>query len=368
MIKFAQTIGSRPDLVPIEYIEVLSRLQDQVPPRPFPVVRRVLEHEYGDPSRIFAELDERPIAAASWAQVHRARLHDGRQVAVKIQYPGIRSVVDTDMSTIGLLLNILSRTERGLSFTPIIDELGEYIPMELDFLHEADNAERIGANFAGQPNVVVPEVMREHSTRKVLVSQYIDGIKISDLASLQRAGIDPQSVAQLLTETYCQQMLVHGLFNADPHPGNFLVLPGPKLVLLDFGLCRMLSEEFRRNYIRLTRAMLLHDPQEIIDSFHGLGVRTRTSDPAPLLLLREAFVDVAPPGKAYADADLVADVNIRLARMLRSNPLVEYPREVVLILKTVGLLSGVGRALDSRVDWIGTALRYVDSDMLPTAR
>ncbi len=366
MIKLAQTIGSRPDLVPIEYVEVLSLLQDQAPPRPYSTIRRVLEREYGRPEEVFSEFDEKPVAAASWAQVHRARLKDGRQVAVKVQYPGIGQVVETDLRTLRLLLAILARTERGLTFAPIIEELSQYIPLELDFLHEAENAEQIAANFQHQPQVVVPEVMRGYSTRRVLVSEFIEGIKISDVSALAKAGIDPQAVAQLLTETYCQQMLVHGLFNADPHPGNFLVLPGPRLVLLDFGLCRYLTEAFRRDYIRLTRALLLQDHKEIISAFHGLGVRTRTEDPRPLLLMREAFVDVAPPGQAYADAELVASAHIKLARVLRSNPLVEYPREVVLILKTVGLLSGVGRALDSKVDWIGAALQYTDSVTLPS--
>jgi len=360
MIKLAQGIGSRPDLVPIEYVEVLSRLQDQVPPRPFRVIRRVIEDELGRTEKVFMELQEEPLAAASWAQVHKARLKDGRWVAVKVQYPGVSELLDIDLHSIRFLLGLLEKLERGLTFAPIIDELAEYMPLELDFLHEAENANRIAADFERNERVVVPRVIWELSTRRVLVLEYIEGARIGDVAALKRDGIDQQALAQLLTETYCEQMLVHGLFNADPHPGNFLVQPGPKLVLLDFGLCRSLSEAFRKDYVRLTRAMLLQNPVEIVAAFGRLGVKTRTADPASLLLMREAFVEVTRPGKAYADADLVVDAQIKLARAFRSNPLVQFPRELVLIMRAVGLLSGIGKLLESEVDWIGTTLRYID--------
>jgi len=362
MIKLAQVIGSRPDLVPDEYVQVLSRLQDRVPPRPYSVVRQVLERELGRPEEVFTEFEPEPVAAASWAQVHRARLHDGRRVAVKVQYPDMEGVVRVDLATLRLLLSILNRLERGLDFMPIVEELQEFIPQELDFLREAENAQAMARVFADWPNVVVPAVVRECTTRRVLVLEYVDGVKVSDVAAMQRLGIDPQQVAQLLLEVYCQQILVHGFFNADPHPGNFLVQPGPRLVLLDFGLCRRLPPEFHRGYLRLTRAMLTGQPDELVQAFTDLGFRTQRWDPDLLVAFRESFLARARPGYAYADGSLVAAADARLLRLFRQNPLVGYPREVVLIMRAVGLLSGLGRSLDSRADWIGLTLRYLPAE------
>jgi predicted unusual protein kinase regulating ubiquinone biosynthesis (AarF/ABC1/UbiB family) len=140
-------------------------------------------------------------------------------------------------------------------------------------------------------------------------------------------------------------------------------------VLLDFGLCRRLSEEFRRTYVRLTRAMLLNQPQEVMDAFAALGMRTEQPDPQLFLVFRDSFLSGVKPGRAYADLELVVEGNMRLMRALRHNPLVEYPRELVLIMRALGLLSGVGRLLDSRVDWISLVLRVLDEtkdDAIPT--
>ncbi len=369
MIKLGQIIGSRPDLVPEEYIQVLSRLQDQVPPRPYAVVRRALERELGRPDEVFAEFERQPIAAASWAQVHRARLRDGRQVAVKVQYPGVEELARLDTAVISHLLRLLNRLERGLNLMPIAEELAQYIPLELDFRNEARNAETMAALFDGWPEVIVPRVVWEYTTRRLLVLEFVEGLKISDTAALAQAGIDPQEVARLLLEVYTRQIFVHGFFNADPHPGNFLVQPGPRLVLLDFGLCRRLPEEFRRTYVRLTRAMLLNQPQEVMDAFAALGMRTEQPDPQLFLVFRDSFLSGVKPGHAYADLELVVEGNMRLMRALRHNPLVEYPRELVLIMRALGLLSGVGRLLDSRVDWISLVLRILDEtkdDAIPT--
>lgn len=360
LIKLGQVIGSRPDLVPEEYIAVLSRLQDKVPPRPMEVIKGALRRELKAPEAFFAHLEGEPIAAASWAQVHKGQLRDGRVVAVKVQYPGIEEIVRTDLRNVGFLLRLLNRLERGLDFSPILAEMNEYIPLELDFINEGRNAELIARNFDGRDDVIVPKILWEYTTRRVLTMEYLEGIKISDVSGLRAAGIDPQAVAQLLTETYCEQMYIHGMFNADPHPGNFFVLPGPKLVLLDFGLCRQLSPTFRRNFARLTVALLTGDPQELLVAFSDLGFKTRIADPKPFLLMREWFVEIWSPGRAYLDPERAVEANVRLARVLRNNPLAEYPRELVLIMRASGLLSGLGRILDSRVDRISTTLRYAE--------
>jgi predicted unusual protein kinase regulating ubiquinone biosynthesis (AarF/ABC1/UbiB family) len=386
LIKFGQIVGSRPDLIPDEYIEVLSRLQDRVPPRPFEVIKRRIERQLERPlGDVFAEFEEEPIAAASLAQVHRARLKrpashsgrqqkggrkkeegdgrwDGRDVAVKVQYPGIQSIVENDLRNIRFLLRVLSLFERNLDFTPIIEEMSHNIPLELDFVNEGHNAEMIAKNFSEREDIGVPRIVWEYSTRRVLVMEYLGGVKITDLAGLEREGIDSQAVAQLVIDAYCEQLYLHGMFHADPHPGNLFVQPGPKLIMLDFGLCRQLDDKFRLGYARLVNAMLTWSVADMVQAFLDLGVKVKNpGDTAVYLELGRGFTETGQEGRAYADRDLVAEANQRMSRAIRANPITDIPREFLLIGRVVGLLSGLGKHLDSRVDMFETIVPYTSA-------
>jgi predicted unusual protein kinase regulating ubiquinone biosynthesis (AarF/ABC1/UbiB family) len=377
LIKLGQIIGSRPDLVPDEYVGVLSRLQDAVPPRPFGVIRRVIETELERPlGDIFDGFEETPIASASLAQVHRARLKpsasapEGRVVAVKVQYPGIEEIVENDLQNVRLLLRILARFERNLDFKPIIEELSHNAPQELDFINEGHNAELIARNFGQTParpgaqraDVVVPEILWEYSTRRVLTMEFMEGIKITDVEALHREGIDTQAVAQLVTDVYCEQLFLHGMFHADPHPGNLLVQPGPTLVMLDFGLCRQYDDTFRLRYARMTNAMLRWDLPALVEAYKELGIKVKNpKDPAVYIEMGRAFMETSRPGTAYADADLVAESNLRFEKAVRANPVTDIPRELLLIMRVTGLLSGLGKHLDSRVDVTKTLLPYTQA-------
>ncbi|MCH7483677.1 MAG: AarF/ABC1/UbiB kinase family protein [Chloroflexi bacterium] len=369
LIKLGQIIGSRPDLIPDEYIDVLSRLHDTVPPRSFNVIRRVIERELERPlADLFDDFEEAPIAAASLAQVHRARLKPsasapaGRVVAVKVQYPGIEEIVDNDLQNVRLLLRILARFEGNLDFTPIIEELSHNAPQELDFINEGHNAEAIAKNFAGRENVVVPEIIWEYSTRRVLTMEFMEGIKITDVESLRRDGIEPQAVAQLVTDVYCEQLYLHGMFHADPHPGNLLVQPGPTLVMLDFGLCRQYDDTFRLRYAKMTNAMLRWDLPALVEAYKELGIKVKNpDDPAVYIELGRAFMETSRPGEAYADPDLVAESNQRFEKAVRANPVTDIPRELLLIMRVTGLLSGLGKHLESSVDVTQTLLPYTEA-------
>ncbi|TMB98455.1 MAG: AarF/ABC1/UbiB kinase family protein [Chloroflexi bacterium] len=387
LIKFGQLVGSRPDLIPDEYIDILSRLQDQVPSRPYGVIKRAVERELKRPlADVFSHFEREPIAAASLAQVHKATLRDrtstrsirtapgaalgerfwdGRSVAVKVQYPGIEEIVDNDLRNIRVLLRILAVFERNLDFTPLIEEISNNVPQELDFVNEGHNAEMIAANFAEKPDILVPKIIWEYSTRRVLTMEYLDGIKITDLASMEHAGIDRQAVAQLVVDAYCDQLYIHGMFHADPHPGNLFVLPadtedgGPRLIMLDFGLCRKLDDKFRLGYARLVNAMLTFNLPGIVKAFQELGLKVKNpGDPKTYLELGRSLTDTAQPGRAYADPDLVAEANKRLNRAIKANPITDIPREFLLIGRAMGLLSGLGKHLDSRVDVTATILPY----------
>jgi predicted unusual protein kinase regulating ubiquinone biosynthesis (AarF/ABC1/UbiB family) len=369
LIKSCQFIGTRADILPKQYVEVLSQLHDRVPARSAAEIVGVLERELGRPcNQVFAEFDQRPLASASLAQVHRARLHDGREVAVKVQYPEIARLVEIDLKNLSFFVGILARIERNFDLRLILREISKYVRLELDFEHEADNAERIRANLLQRADVVVPRVLRELSTKKVLVMDYVDGVKVTDVAGLATAGIDKQDVARLLSEVFCHQILIDGFFHADPHPGNILVQPGPRLVLLDFGLAKDFPPGFASGVVQLTGAILSQDKRAIAEAFKALGFRTKNGDSDSLMVLGEAFLGQAVrEGKAYADRELMETFNEELAEALRANPIVEAPSDLLLVVRVMGLLSGIGKQLDSRVDPMGVILPFLSGVGAPTS-
>lgn len=367
LIKACQFVGARADILPPQYVDVLSRLHDRVPPKPFSVIQRQVEEEIGRPlSEVFSFFSPTPIASASLAQVHEARLKDGRRAAVKVQYPDIAAIIDLDLRNFTFFINLLTRLERSFDFRAVLREVRKYVPLELDFIHEGQNAERIAHNFAARDDVLIPRIYWEYTTRKVLVMEYMDGIKVTDVDALKAAGIDTRVLAQKLTEVYCQQVLIDGIFHADPHPGNLLVQPGPRLVFLDFGLTKDLPPEFPAEMARLTAAILLQDTAAIVESFKRLGFVTRNNGAESLLTLGEAMLGHAvKENKAYADPEMVEHFNQEVSQALRKDPIVEAPSDLVLVGRVMGLLSGLGKQLGSEVNLFTTLLPFLSKDKSP---
>lgn len=370
IIKTCQFLGSRADILMDEYVRTLSLVHDQVPPRPWSEMRPVIEGELGGSiADLYAEFEERPVAAASLAQVYRARLHDGTRVAVKVQYPGVDRLVQYDLQALRMLVNLWARLEQVIDFRPIVDEMARNAPEEVDFIHEGQAAERLAALLADRDDVVVPGIYWDRSTRRVLTMDYIDGIKISDVEQQRAAGVHTPQVASSLIDLYNTMILERGMFHADPHPGNLFVVPGPetgdpaRIGLVDFGLTKTLPDEFREQLIVLTSAIVSEQPEAITGTMEGMGFRTRERDDETYSALGEAFLgDVLRSGKPYADQEMVADINERLGSVLRSNPLVDVPGDVILIARVMGLLSGLGRILESETDLLDALLPYLDPD------
>lgn len=362
LVKACQFIGTRADILPPEYIEILSRLHDQVPPRPFSLIRQQVEEELGKPlAEVFASFSPQPIAAASLAQVHAATLPGGRRVAVKVQYPDIATLVDLDVRNIVFFVNWLAKLEPRYDFRFIVKELQRYIPLELDFIHEGHNAELVGNNFAARGDeVLVPRIYWDYSTPRLLVMEFMDGFKVTDVKALKQAGIEPRAVAQMLTDAYLQQMLLDGLFHADPHPGNLLVQPGPRLVFLDFGLTKDLPPEFPLEMARLTTAIVTQNAEDIVASFRRLGFVTKYGGSESLLVLGEAILGHSvKEQKSYADPDMVEHFNNEMSEAMRKDPIVEAPSDLVLVGRVMGLLSGVGKQLGSEVNLLETLTPYL---------
>ena len=374
IIKAAQFLGSRADILREEYVETLSLLHDAVPPRPWAEMRPLIERELGGRiEQLYAEFDPQPIAAASLAQVYRAKLHDGTDVAVKVQYPGIQRIVEWDLQTIHFLAEVWGRIETALDFRPIAAAMERNAPEEVDFIHEGCAAEEIAALLADRGDVVVPRIHWERSSRRVLTMDYLDGIKITNLEALHAAGVDSTEVADALIDVYNVMILRYGMFHADPHPGNLFVLPsangGPaRIGLVDFGLTKRLPDEFREQVVVLTSAIIAQHRQQVSLAMEDMGFRTRERDEETYYEIGEAFLgEVLRSGQAYADQRLFAEVNVRLHRVLRANPLVEVPGDVVLIARVMGLLSGIGRTLDAKTDLIEAMLPYLEEASQPAS-
>lgn len=357
-IKAGQALAVRADLFPREWVTALAQLENQVPPLPFPPIARHLERELKRPlSEVFVELDGVAVAAASLAQVHRGRLHDGRVVAVKVLYPGIERRVARDLALLPALLGLVFRGD-GLDLSAMVAELTRLIPDELDLTREGRNAERIASLLAHRDDVQIPRIVCEWTTRRVLVMEFVDGVKITDVGGLQRAGIDLQAVARLLVDVYGEQIFARGEFHADPHPGNLFVLPGPRLTLIDFGLVTRLSDDARQALGVLVAAVVAGDREATERALRRLGFQTTGPDPAPLLALADLLFKTLAPGRGYADPQRVREADRRLLETLADNRLV-VPASMTLVARVMGALSGIGQQLDSRVDVYEIMLRHL---------
>ena len=354
LIKACQFASTRPDLLPAIYIRTLAPLQDRLPPRSWSEIEKSITRELGRrPADIFADIEREPVAAASIAQVHRARLHDGREVAVKVRYPDIENLVATDLAVLEQVVKAIARLAPSIQLQPIIDYLKETLPLELDFKHEAESMTSLRAALAYRPDALVPEVLPELSTERLIVMEYIHGIKITDREALEQAGISPHEVARLLNDLYADQMLHLGILHADPHPGNLLVQPGPRLVLLDHGLTVPLAPSLVASLKRMVQALSVGDFNELIKALVDAGLKFEGEvDITTLLNLVGVLLGTNQPGESGEEVDAM-DAGMQIGKSIGT-----IPTDLLLVGRALGLLDGITKQLDPSMDTMEIVAHY----------
>jgi len=373
-IKVGQLISILTNFLPEEFRGELEGLQDRVPPRPYGEIEARLSRELGKPpAEAFAQFDERPIASASIGQVHLARLHDGRRVAVKVQYPDIEEIVRVDLVALQRIFGVLAYFLPHHGLPGVYSEIRAMILQELDFVHEADSIEAIAANFHGHRDASLPSVFRDLSTARVLTTEYVEGFKVNDLARLDAQGIDRRALARLVVGAYCKQIFTDGLYHADPHPGNILVQPGPRIVFIDFGAVGRVSPSMRQGLADLIQGALGRDTARVTAALKKMGFVAREADPRVFDRIVEYFherfqEEIHLESFNLKDVKFDAEKGLEhladLSRMdisLRDvTSSFHVPKDWILLERTVLLLMGLCTELDPRMNPMEVIRPYLE--------
>jgi len=352
LIKACQFASTRPDILPAPYVQTLSKLQDRVPPHPWSEIATVIRQELGrSPHDVFEWIESEPVAAASIAQVHRARLYDGREVAVKVQYPGIAGIIATDLAALQRIVELVVHLFPTIQLQPILDYLKETLPLELDFRREAAAMTELRAALQHRADVLVPTAIPDLSTGRLLVMEFIDGIKITDREALVNAHISPHEVARLLNDVFTEQIFRLGMLHADPHPGNLFVQPGPKLVLLDHGLTVHLKPTLVRALGEMVQALLVADFDRLTRALAEAGLQLDQQVDITTLV---QLVGVLLGGEQGTSAVDTPAIGQQLGRSIG-----HIPVELILMGRALGLLDGITKQLDPDLDALEIVAGYV---------
>lgn len=364
-IKVGQALSTRPDLIRKDFLDELTKLQDQLPPFPnqiaFDIIELGLERSI---SEVYREFSPNPIAAASLGQVYKAVLHSGETVAVKVQRPNLRPQLSLDLYLMRLLAGWIEPwlpLNLGHDLALIVDEFGLKLFEEIDYLNEAQNAEQFAANFAGDPEVKVPVIYHQYCNNFVLTLEWIDGIKLTDLEKLEAAGLDADNLVRIGVTSGLRQLLEYGFFHADPHPGNLFATLDGRMAYIDFGMMDQLSESMKETIASAVVQLINRDYEGLAKDFVNLGFLTPDTDIGPIIPALEAVL-----GNAIGES--VRDFNFKTVTDEFSELMYEYPfrlpAKFALIIRSLVTQEGLALSLNPDFKIIEVSYPYVSQRLL----
>ena len=357
-IKAGQALSTRPDIVPPVLLEELAQLQDQLPGFDAGLAMACIEEDLGQPiAAVFEQLEREPISAASLGQVHRGVLIGGQKVAVKVQRPGLREQITLDLYIVRNIAAWLNRNV-GLirsDLVALIDELGKRVFEEMDYCNEADNAERFAQLHSHNPRIAVPRIHRHATARRVLTMEWIDGVKLTNLEAVRALGIDPEELVSVGVDCSLQQLLEHGFFHADPHPGNLLALADGRLAYLDFGMMSEVDRGSRTGLIQAVVHLVNRNFSKLSKDFVSLGFLAEDVNLEPIVpAFEQVFGQALEMGVSRLDFKAVTD---DLSGVMYRFPF-RVPPYYALIIRSLVTLEGIALSVDPDFKILGAAYPY----------
>lgn len=359
-IKLAQILSTRPDLVSPPYAEEFARLQDRVPALPFETMKEVLEQEWKiSYNKVLLQLETDPVASASIGQVYRAQLSNGERVVVKIQKPQVDWQIEEDLAILREAVQLIVRhTEFGrYDLEGLLDEFAFTLRNELDYIQEGQNADRFRILFKDDPRLYIPSIFWEHSTSRVLVMEEIQGIKVNELHRGNLPdSVDRQAMAIAAVEITFREIFEHGFFHGDPHPGNFVIMPGNKLGLMDFGLMGYISEKEKEAFFRFSYALAAGQVEDMIDALGELGISGNYATRSVLKRdLNRLFLNF----RTKSLDEIAASDMLREIMRIAFRHQLHFPPDLALLFKVLAMCESLGAMLDPQFKLFDFALPYM---------
>lgn len=364
-IKVGQALSTRPDLIRKDFLDELIKLQDQLPPFDNAIAYRIIETQLNaSVAEIYSELSPTPVAAASLGQVYRGRLYTGEEVAVKVQRPNLRPVITLDLYLMRWAAGWLSPwlpLNLGHDLTLIVDEFGTKLFEEIDYINEGRNAEKFASNFRNDPQVKIPAIYWSYTNTRVLTLEWINGFKLTDTKNIRGVGLDPEAIIQIGVTSGLQQLLEHGFFHADPHPGNLFAMPDGRMAYIDFGMMDQLEETTKETLVDALVHVVNKDYSDFAEDLVNLGFLTPETNIAPIVPALEAVL-----GNAIGKN--VKDFNFKTITDEFSELMYEYPFRVpakfALIIRSLVTQEGIALSLNPNFKIVEVAYPYVARRLL----